>query len=324
MPIVPQNIPKPQGNRTEVGVKSLERSAQPSALKKGLRKARSGQAKGDSSTLDRVSREDANLMVGEVAEDPERRRRARTPGGFAEIDAAPGHAASMIRRPGRAFRIDEAGHAIPPHYSEVEQGNLQDAWLLATLAAVAFAQPEALLQRVHQTPDGNFVVELGDHRFGVTPEFPSEGYAEPEPKGQHDTLWVALLEKAFALNAACAYAQLETGNPNRALPLLVEGQSRRQRIRPSGDVAAELAELAAYVTAQKPVVVVSQVSNVRPPLVADHAYALVDVDVAAGTVALYNPWGTRRATRPLDAVRHELAWAEARGALEFLYVGGID
>ena len=233
MPIVPQNLPKPQQNRTEVGVRSLNQSSQPAALKKGGRKSRTSKTGNNSTALDRVSREDENLLVDEVGEDA-RRRRGRGHGGFADLEPVPGHAATMLRRAGRAFRLDENGRKIPPHFSDVEQGNLQDAWLLATLASVASAQPGALVQRVKNGRNGDFVVRLGARAYPVSPEFPTEGYAEPEPRGLADTLWVALFEKAFALEAACSYAELETGNPARALPLLVQGRSVRARVRDRG------------------------------------------------------------------------------------------
>ena len=323
MPIVPQNIPKPQQqNRTEVGVRGLRQSSQPSALKKGGRKAKAKTEGSDASALDRVSREDENLLVEEVGEDRRRQGRGRNRQGYAELEAAPGHTTTMLRRKGRAFRIDEQGRKIPPHFSDVEQGNLQDSWLLATFAAVAAAQPGAIVQRVVTDPSGDFAVRLGDQAYSVSPEFPTEGYACVEPRNLQDTLWVALLEKAFALDSACSYAELEAGNPSRALPMLVEGESLRHRVRISGDAQRQAARLRAYRTGQNPMVIVTRTANVPTPFIADHAYAIVDVDTA-GNVTFYNPWGTRRASRPLDTVVHSVAWAEARTAFEFLHVGGI-
>ena len=241
MPIVPQNIPKPQQNRTEVGVQSLDRSGQPAALKKSARRGKTAKSKegGSSTALDRVSREEENLLVQEVTEE-QRRRRGRGYNDFSEIEPVSGHSKTLVRRAGRAFRIDAEGRQVPPHFSEVEQGNLQDAWLLAVLAAVARAQPDALMQRVQPSQKGDFTVQLGERVYPVTPEFPSEGYAEPEPQNLNDTLWVALVEKAFALESACSYAELETGNPSRALPLLVEGRSLRRRIRTASTASGGL------------------------------------------------------------------------------------
>ncbi|MEO1336001.1 MAG: C2 family cysteine protease [Myxococcota bacterium] len=322
MPIVPQNIPKPQQNRTEIGVRSLTQSNQPAALKKGGKKARSGKAKdAASSGLDRVSREEQNLLIEEVGEDP---RHRRGPGSdhYDDLEPAAGHATTMMRRQGRAFRIDDDGRTLPPHFSEVEQGNLQDAWLLASLAAVATAQPAALLQRVKAGRNERFMVRLDQRTYPVSPEFPSEGYAQPEPKGQTDTLWVALFEKAFALESACSYAELEAGNPAQALARLVTGETRRHRVRTNVEAGEQLTQLRAYRSGEHPMVLISRTSNVSSPFVADHAYAVVDV-TATGEVALYNPWGTRRGTRSLDSVLHRMPWDEARSAFEFLYVGGM-
>ena len=62
-------------------------------------------------------------------------------------------------------------------------------------------------------------IKLGKDEYRVEPEFPNEGYADPMPNGQNDTLWVALVEKAFAQASAESYANLERGNPARALDL---------------------------------------------------------------------------------------------------------
>ncbi len=321
MPIVPQNIPRPQQNRTEVGVRSLHPTHQPSALKKGARRSKSAKTGDpDASALDRVSHDDANLMVNEVGDEP-RRHDQRPALEVADLEAAPGHSTTVLRREGRPFRT-ENGRLVPPHFADVEQGNLQNAWLMATLAAVAEARPDVLIERVADGHNGDFFVRLGRRRFPVSPEFPTEGYAEVEPRGRADTLWVALFEKAFALDAACSYAELEAGNPSRALPLLVGGGSRRQRVRTNGDPEAEVRKLLEHRDQRHPMILVTRTGSVQRPLVADHAYALVDVD-GDGGVKLYNPWGTRRSSRPLEAVLHPLPWRDARAAFEFLYVGGI-
>src|SRR5207253_1313608 len=100
-------------------------------------------------------------------------------------------------------------------------------WLLAACAAVAHARPAMLLRRVTGNGDGSFNVQLGADDFRVTPEFPAEGYAEPCPEGRADTLWVALVEKAFAIREAGAFAHLELGNPARALEALTGRPSVR-------------------------------------------------------------------------------------------------
>ncbi len=323
MPIVPQNVPKPQQSRTEVGVRSLDRSGQAPTLKKGQRgRGPKGAAGPGSRALDRVSREEENRLVDEVSEE-QKRRRGRGFGDFKDLSPAPGHAKTLIRRSGRAFRLDDEGRDVPPHFSDVEQGNLHDAWLLALLAAVAHAQPGALIERVQPQDDGDFKIRLGDRIYPVSPEFPSEGYAEPEPQNRRDTLWVALFEKAFALDSACSYGEIETGNPSRVFPLLVEGRSARRRVRMNGESNGQFEQMRAYHASDLPMLVISKTSKVRAPFVADHAYAVVGVD-GEGNVKLYNPWGTRRGSRPLDAVLHEVPWTDARAAFEFLYVGGLS
>lgn len=322
MPIIP-TAPTPQQNRTEVGIRSLHQSSQPAASKKAGRRAPRARTKhgGNAHALDSVSREETTLLVDEVGEEPRRQR--RNDGTSFELESGSGHASTMARWPGRAFRLDESGHTIPPHFSDVEQGELQDAWLLACFAAVAHARPEALTRRVNARRDGEFVLRLGSRKHRVTSDFPTEGYAEPEPRNHADTLWVALFEKAFALEAGCSYASLEAGNPARALPLLVPGRSLRQRVRTRGEASPLVDALRDHALANRPIVGITRTRDVRAPFIADHAYAIVRVSTD-GIITAYNPWGTRRGSRELQSVLHEVPWEEARTAFEFLYVGGID
>lgn len=322
MPIQPAPIPRQE--RTQVGLRSLNQSSQPAALKKGGGKgrARHSRKSDGSDRLDRVSREDANLMVEEVGEESRHRRRSLQAEYLDDFELTPGHSSQLLPVDGRAFRIDDGGRKLPPAFADVEQGNLQDAWLLASFAAVAHAQPASILRRVHQTGRGTFLVVLGDQELKISATFPSEGYAETRPRGLDDTLWVALLEKAFAAWNARSYAQLETGNPGRAMELLLDRGSLRKRIR-AADGQACFEGLREQRRAGRPVVLVSRPSGVPSPLVANHAYALVDAVLIGGrpVVKVYNPWGTRRASRPLDAVLHELDWQTHRSSFEFQYVG---
>jgi hypothetical protein len=114
--------------------------------------------------------------------------------------------------------LTRGGRTVPPTFGDVDQGNLSDAWLMACFAAVAHAQPAQIMKRIDRLDDGAFQVRVGKHTlFRITPEFSGEGYADPMPNGQEDTMWCALLEKAWAKREAGAYTLLEVGNPSRAL-----------------------------------------------------------------------------------------------------------
>jgi hypothetical protein len=106
------------------------------------------------------------------------------------------------------------GTSGQPSFTDVRQGDLGDCWLLASLAEVAYRDPQAIVQMF--TPDGTaleygveanlYKVRLYDskgvaHSVVVDTELPvntdanSPAYADRVENG---VLWVALAEKAYA------------------------------------------------------------------------------------------------------------------------------
>jgi hypothetical protein len=239
----------------------------------------------------------------------------------AERDAllpAPGHGASLRWVEGEAFRTDTAGQPIPPVFGDVDQGNLQDAWLLGACAALAHAEPAAIVSRVRRRGDG-FSVRLGEVSIPLTPEFPNERYADPIPNGQPDTLWVALVEKAFALYEAGSYANLEHGNPGRALELLTGRPSSRISLSPHAAPARLLARLLSAKTHRRAMVLRTREHDLAPPLRSSHGYAILEVGEA---LRLYNPWGTKNNSRPLASMICEVPLQAVLCGGEAIYIGG--
>ncbi|MBK6688852.1 MAG: hypothetical protein IPG45_30560 [Deltaproteobacteria bacterium] len=277
----------------------------------------------ESGKLDRIDRDEvSSLSLEEVRGDDERQRGrgyGRDP--EEELEAPAGHASNRRRFKGQAFRVDARGRTVPPTFGDVDQGNLSDAWLMACFAAVAHAQPAQIMKRIDRLDDGAFQVRVGKHTlFRITPEFSGEGYADPMPNGQEDTMWCALLEKAWAKREAGAYTLLEVGNPSRALEDL-SGKTAR-RISISDLTAPELlwTRLREARLGESAIVYRTREQGVATPLHADHVYAVLDVYERDGNrvVRLYNPWGTNGNERTLESMIHEIGIAELiRDGLSF-------
>ena len=300
-------------NRTSVGIRGLT-TITPTTTNRTQKKKKTE----DGGRIDRVDRDDeSNAMLMEFAEPEEDENE--------EGLAAPaGHNVTMVRFTDDAFRTDDKGRPLPPVFGDVDQSNLGDAWLLASCAAVAHARPTSLLKRITRNRNDTFTVRLGDDEYRVTPEFPNEGYADPMPNAQSDTLWVALVEKAFAQASAESYANLECGNAARALQALTGAPARRQTITPTLPEASIFERIHEGQRASSPMVVRTHEARVAKPLNADHYYAVLDAYEKGGVryARLYNPWGTKSNSRPLEDVIHEVTLETLQRDCDALYIGG--
>lgn len=301
-------------NRTQVGVRGITID---SGQTRGP--ARRKEAAGDG-RVDRVVRDEQDALFAALSGEESVERDGE---GEGPLEQPPGHASGLITVEGDAFRRDAAGRRVPPAFGDVGQGNLGDAWLLAACAAVAHVQPAMLLARVSAKGDGSFNVRLGVEDVRVTPSFPVEGYADPRPNGQKDSLWVALVEKAFAQATRGSYAELEAGNPARALEALTGRAAGRLSLGPEADLERLGRRLVAARRAGAAIVARTRHAGVDAPLVAQHNYAVLELEGqgAGQAVRLYNPWGTRQNLRPIEALIHVVPLAALRRDVEALYLG---
>jgi hypothetical protein len=299
--------------RTSVGLRGLT-TVTPSTTKKIARK------KGPDSDgkIDRVVREEERNPWRQELQDATEETEEQE-----QLTQPPGHGNALRAFDGDAFRTDAKGRTLPPAFGDVDQGNLSDSWLLASCAAVAHTQPGVLLSRIWRNEDLTFTVRLREDEIVVKAEFPHEGYADPTPNKQSNTLWVALVEKAFAQNEAGSYANLETGNPGRALEALTGNPAKRTTITETARLDTLWSKIAAAKKSHSPMVLRTRETNVAAPLHAEHAYAIVDV-IERGKdrfVKVYNPWGTKGGSRPLESMLHELSLEVVRRDFEALYIG---
>ena len=274
----------------------------------------------DETKADRIDRDDpSNAMLVEIVDERSKKKDN-------DVLCPPGHSPGVRYVEGDAFRTDKAGRTVPPTFSDVDQGNLGDSWLLASLAAVAYTSPQHLLKRCDKSKnsDGEFGVRLGKIEILVSPEFSAEGYADPIPSGMTDTLWVALFEKAFAKREGNSYAALEIGNPSRALELLTGKPSVRMSIHTATDLDRLTARIAEGRRDGRAMVLATRESGVSSPMHPEHLYAVLDLYEKAGErmVKVYNPWGTKGGTRSIESVIHEVKLDDVRANCGALYVSG--
>jgi hypothetical protein len=249
-------------------------------------------------------------------EDPENPDFRRTAGGLgATYTAIAG--TPFVRGPSDATDIDP---------NDVRQGNLGDCYLLASMAAIARQNPDAIRRLIRDNGDGTYTVTLYRNsrplRFWrpeyipveveVTPEFPAvDGrpvFAQPDDgSGSHQELWTLLVEKAYAQQRG-GYGDLEGGWGHVAMSSLtgVESEWHAPSSISLSDLAnhldqghavtaSSLADLSVDVGGQQ-VWDIPDASDVHPLFQSDvlyenHEYYVTGVNQETGTVSIRNPWG---------------------------------
>ena len=234
------------------------------------------------------------------------------------------HTGGFTRQEGAAFRTGPDGNPVPPELGDVDQGDLGDCWLMAASAAVAHRDPEYIQDRISQNEDGSFDVRLGDQTQRVQPTFPDAGYADPTPGNQADTLWPALVEKAYAQQEGNSYENLDGGNPGRALEALTGQPSTRTSVSDGSDLGDLWTTLRDGIDGDHPMVASTRDEGVAEPMHDNHAYAVLDAYERDGQqyVQVYNPWGVNDGARGVDDVSHEMTLEDFRANFESIYVSG--
>ena len=120
--------------------------------------------------------------------------------------------------------VDFAGKPLfsvaGPIVSDVKQGALGDCWLLSSLAAGVNVTPNVIRQLIVDLGDGTYAVDFQDqvlntHEFfRVDTDLPVLKDNQTVPQfaglGLDDSLWVALVEKAWATDKGNDYSNLES------------------------------------------------------------------------------------------------------------------
>ena len=205
--------------------------------------------------------------------------------------------------------------------SDVTQGGLGDCYLLASIAAVALQKPELLEQMIRDNGDGTYTVTfyekkkilgLFDNGFEkteilVTDVFPIQNgtplyakYGDVTP--DQNEVWTMVLEKAYAQWKG-GYPDIDGGFPHDAMEAITGVNSRDYNpgMLKLEDLADQYNNGSIITLGSLPDYKIGSwdipdATNTHPlyvndTLVGSHAYYVSNVDVAAGTISIRNPWG---------------------------------
>ncbi|UZN02266.1 C2 family cysteine protease [Cellulomonas sp. S1-8] len=201
-----------------------------------------------------------------------------------------------------------------PSPEDIQQGSIGDCWWMASLGAIAQADPGIIEDAITVNANGTYTVRLYDDGrpvdITVTPEMVLVDGApalarSPQYLLADDTtlgyeLWPMVMEKALALHYG-DYEKIEGGWPADGMAALT---GRESTSHDTDDVSIQ--ELASTLSDGGAVGVASltkedakksayyQGDAGADVLYANHAYYLQSVDVDGGTVTLVNPWGIAR------------------------------
>ncbi|MBI4951189.1 MAG: type VI secretion system tip protein VgrG [Myxococcales bacterium] len=204
-----------------------------------------------------------------------------------------------------------------PSPNDVSQGAIGDCYLMASMAAVAHAQPKLLERNITENPDGTVNIEFKDGTVKTDTEVPAQGssprYGTAMTSGE---TWPSLLEKGYAYQYGGGEGYEGVGNggwPAEAMSHITGGRSTTQYLSAADASnpdkrAALLKSLSEAGT--KPTVACSR----KPTLPADHpryvpsgntvgnhAYTVLGTkknDKGEDVVLLRNPWGSHDGRNP--------------------------
>lgn len=217
------------------------------------------------------------------------------------------------------------------NYTDINQGNLSDCYLLASLAEAALKTPAIITDMFVVNGDGTYTVKIFNNSQAtyvtVDSYLPIDGNGKLVyagiGKSYNDIgneLWVSLAEKAYAQvnemgwlraylagNGQNSYAAIENGYIYAALGH-VTGQAT---------VAFSTTLIAtnfdAFVDAYNQGKLIG-FSSIRTPastsVVANHSYAVLRYDAVDQTITLFNPWGDQ-----YDKLK--LSWSEIQSNFSY-------
>jgi hypothetical protein len=204
-----------------------------------------------------------------------------------------------------------------PKITDVNQGQLGDCWFLAAVGETAVLDPSLIEKMITVHANGTYGVEFwvngkADY-VTVNDALPTYTNGAMQWDGSRmvnasstTSLWVPLIEKALAqlseqngvvtgedyAGGQDQYYELNAGG-GEGISLLTGQNTADYAIagRSTSGLAALLGQMNADLAAGNDVLMGTSEQPVGGDLVDDHMFAVTGVNVAAGTVRLYNPWG---------------------------------
>jgi hypothetical protein len=192
-------------------------------------------------------------------------------------------------------------------YSDIDQGALNNCAFMAALAETALRTPDVINNMFIVNGDGTYTVRF--FRSGVAEYVTVDSYLPVNSYGNFvyalggksasnagNELWVALAEKGFAqvgaltgFNRQNSYSSIEFLYAYTTLSQ-ISGQSTVGIAYTS--TSSSFTTLANAYNSGELICLISYASPPTSGIVSNHAYAVVGFDAVAGTVTLFNPWGS--------------------------------
>ncbi len=181
-----------------------------------------------------------------------------------------------------------------PTQDDIRQGYVGDCYYLSTLAAVAKVDAMRIEQSVVQLADGSYLVQMfkgGQANYvHVDGSLPTWSWGAPAYAnfGQGGSMWVAVMEKAFAdfRTGANTYASLNSGWMTESFASLGVASTGFYSFANAGQL---MTTIASQLAANKAVTIGINTPAQGAPLIGSHAYEVVSTN--GTTVVLRNPWG---------------------------------
>jgi Ca2+-binding RTX toxin-like protein len=188
-----------------------------------------------------------------------------------------------------------------PSQNDVDQQNLGDCWLMATCAEMGWMSPQQAQRIVADFGDGTYGVKLGNSFYRVDGDLPTWNDYSTDQQfaglGQQNSLWVAVVEKAYAdfRTGANTYASLNGGDPADAMRAFgLTGVDESYYAASSADSGPANSVYSHWDAWQDTVICTGAVSD-GSKLVGDHCYSVYavarDGSGNVTSIVVRNPWG---------------------------------
>lgn len=190
-----------------------------------------------------------------------------------------------------------------PSADDVAQGYVGDCYFLSVLASVAKVDPARIRESVVDLGDGNYAVRFtqnGNNVFvRVDADLPtwSNGQLAYADLGAQNSMWVAIMEKAFAYvrTNVCSYGELDAGWMSEAYSALGVSEANINEQYSTASGTALLGLIKNELDAGKSVTYAVATPAANSNLIEYHAYTVDSVGLDANgqvvTLRLRNPWG---------------------------------
>jgi Calpain family cysteine protease len=199
-----------------------------------------------------------------------------------------------------SFSNDPLFASSGPTEADIKQGNVGDCFYLAVLSSVAKVDPWRIRESIVDLGDGTYAVQFVKNGHDVFVRVDSQlatwsgGYVTYAGLGNQNSLWVALMEKAFCYvrTNSASYASIDSGWMDEAYTLLGTAPSSTYYFADAGSL---MSQIESQLKAGKSVTYATATAPAGSALLDSHAYVVESVGFDSkgvpATLRLRNPWG---------------------------------